>query len=550
MKASLVNRLWLLSSRRAAREFHRAAHHVTETQSRLLRHYLAHNRNTAYLTEHTTRNTQYATLPLTTYDDHLPYIQRIANGETNILTSEPVCLFELSSGSTAASKMIPYTRTLQSEFGRGLSAWIHDLYTHHPTLKAGPAYWSISPLTDGPRQTRGGIPIGFEDDSAYLGPLGALMESVLAVPNLVKHIRDVSVFRYVTLLFLLRCENLRLISVWNPTFLTLLLAPLPEWWDALLKDISDGTVSPPVPLDENIHRALLNKFPRNTQHATRNIQRARDLSQFQPTDYTSIWQHLALISCWADGASEAYAQDLQTQFPHVKIQPKGLLATEAFVSFPLVGKTGGALAITSHYFEFLTDTGDILLAHQLEKGRTYSVVVTTGGGLYRYQLNDIVEITDFHHQIPCLKFIGKADHISDHFGEKLSEQFVANVLEGLFKKNHITPIFAMLAPEEDDDFHYTLYLELPNHTTTQPPNHLTTELDTVLRENFHYDYCRRLGQIGEARLVQVTRGAESYTQACRARGQKLGNIKPSILQKTTGWSQWFEQKSPLPLGEG
>jgi hypothetical protein len=229
----------------------------------------------------------------------------------------------------------------------------------------------------------------------------------------------------------------------------------------------------------------------------------------------------------------------------VTIQPKGLLATEAFVSFPLVGKTGGALAVTSHYFEFLTETGDILLAHQLEKGKNYSVIVTTGGGFYRYQLNDIVEVTDFYYQIPCLKFIGKADYISDHFGEKLNEQFVANTLERLFNKNQITPTFVMLAPEEDGDFHYTLYLELPNQQTLELTNHLTTELDFALRENFHYDYCRRLGQLGEVRLVQVTRGAEVYIQACQARGQKLGNIKPAILQKSTGWREWFEQESQL-----
>lgn len=31
------------------------------------------------------------------------------------------------------------------------------------------------------------------------------------------------------------------------------------------------------------------------------------------------------------------------------------------------------------------------------------------------------------------------------------------------------------------------------------------------------------------------RAAETYLRACMVRGQKLGNIKPSVLQKTTGW---------------
>ena len=132
-------------------------------------------------------------------------------------------MFELSSGSTAASKLIPYTDELKAEFQRGIAPWIYNLYTSIPDLQGGPAYWSITPLTDGKRFTEAGIPIGFESDSEYLGLLGKwLADSVMAVPNAVKNISNVDSFRYVTLLYLLRQPDLRLISVWNPTFLSLL----------------------------------------------------------------------------------------------------------------------------------------------------------------------------------------------------------------------------------------------------------------------------------------------------------------------------------------
>lgn len=526
MNAAFANRLWLLTSRRAARDFHHAAGRVAETQSRLLRNYLSRNRETVYLAERGTP------IPLSRYEDYIPYIERIANGEKNILTSEPVQMFELSSGSASASKMIPYTHSFKREFQRGLSTWISDLYTHHPALIGGPAYWSISPLTEGRRRTPAGIPIGFEEDSEYLGPLGSLVESALAVPNRVKHIRDVAAFRYVTLLFLLRCEGLRLISVWNPTFLTLLLAPLPEWWDSLLEDIAGGTItlpSSPSPI-YNLQSPV-----------SPNPVRACFLSGIHPTDYASIWKQLALISCWADGASETYAKELQSKFPHVTLQPKGLLATEAFVSFPLIGKSGGALAVTSHYFEFLTDSGDVFPAHQLEKGKNYSVVVTTGGGLYRYQLNDIVEVTGFYGQVPCLRFIGRADRVSDHFGEKLNEQFAANVLDRLFAKHSLSPAFFMLAPEDDNGFRYVLYIEGRGCGSG-----LAGELDDALRANFHYDYCRKLGQLEAAQVVPVIRGAETYLHACQARGQKLGDVKPGILQITTGWGERFSRGFALP----
>ncbi len=419
MNPNFANRLWLFTSSKAAKDFHKASHHIAETQTRILQNYLTQNQQTEYIYKYTSKQgiTNHQ-LPITTYEDYLPYIQRIANGETNLLTKDPVQLFELSSGSTSASKMIPYTPTLKREFRLGLSTWIYDLYTHHTDLITGPAYWSISPLTAGARRTPAGIPIGFEEDSAYLGFFGSILESsLMAVPNFVKHIQDVDDFRYVTLLYLLRCESLRLISAWNPTFLTLLLASLEYWWDSLLKDLADGTIT--LPHQSLIPNIQLPKSP----------SRASTLSKLSQTDYANIWKNLSLISCWADGASKLYTKELQARFPNVIIQPKGLLATEAFVSFPLTGYEGGALAITSHYFEFLTEHRDILLAHQIEKGKTYSVIVTTGGGLYRYQLNDIVEVTDFYNQIPCIKFISKADNVSDYFGEKLNEQFVANVLK-------------------------------------------------------------------------------------------------------------------------
>ena len=59
----------------------------------------------------------------------------------------------------------------------------------------------------------------------------------MAVPAAVRHVQEMEAFRYLTLLALVRSGSLRLISVWNPTFLTLLVDRLPEWGDALARDL-------------------------------------------------------------------------------------------------------------------------------------------------------------------------------------------------------------------------------------------------------------------------------------------------------------------------
>jgi hypothetical protein len=511
----------------AWRRFQRAANRVEETQAAILRRYLQANRDTEFGRKYRFAGIASASqfqknVPLTTYDDYGEYIRRIGEGEERILTTEPVRMFELSSGSTAASKLIPYTRTLKAEFQRGIGPWIYDLYTNIPDLRQGPAYWSVTPLVEGKRSTPAGIPIGFESDSAYLGLLGRwLADSVLAVPNDVKNISDMDSFRYVTLLSLLRQPQLRLISVWNPTFLKLLLAPLSDWWERLLDDIAYGTDSRG---DANLHFSP-------------DPERARALRGLSPTDMESLWPHLRVISCWMDGASASYARRLLELFPGAHWQGKGLLATEAFVSLPILGMDGSVLSINSHFFEFVDDTGGTYLAHQIQKGKNYSVVITTGGGFYRYQLHDVVEVVAYCGQIPCIRFAGKADHISDWFGEKLEERFVAGVVEHLLAKYALSSSFAMLAPEDADGFRYVLYLESQRFVEK-----LSEDLDLALRANFHYDYCRKLGQLQAAEVVYVLNGAETYLNACQARGQKLGNIKPSVLQKKTGWRNWFVSK--------
>src|SRR5205085_4734172 len=117
-----------------------------------------------------------------------------------------------------------------------------------------------------------------------------------------------------------------------------------------------------------------------------------------------IWPRLALISCWADAAAGQFLAELRQLFPEVEIQPKGLLATEGFVSFPLTDKPGAALALRCHFFEFEELGGRCRLAHELDRGGRYRVVVTTAGGLYRYQLGDEVEVVGFLHQCPLIRF--------------------------------------------------------------------------------------------------------------------------------------------------
>jgi hypothetical protein len=329
-------------------------------------------------------------VPLSNYEAYAEAVQRIGEGQRHVLTHDPVTLFEPTSGTSAGEKLIPYNAPLRRQFQRAVAAWVFDLLWHRPPLRTGRAYWSISPAIANDRRTPAGIPVGFDDDAAYLGGVERkLVEQLLVVPSAVTRLADIESFHYCTLWFLLQAADLTSISIWNPSFLLSLLMPLETWHERLCLDLRQGAPQPPAGhLPESIGVQARRRGPLDRRSTE--LERIFQSSGTLADKLRRVWPKLTLISCWADAGAAPLAGELGDLFPGVEIQPKGLLATEAAVSFPLLGYPGAALAVRSHFFEFqeLTSAERIRLAHELELGGRYNVIVTTGGGLYRYQLRD------------------------------------------------------------------------------------------------------------------------------------------------------------------
>ncbi|MCX6956550.1 MAG: GH3 auxin-responsive promoter family protein, partial [Verrucomicrobia bacterium] len=345
-----------------------------------------------------------------------------------------------------------------------------------------------------------------------------------------RHVADLESFRYITLLCLLRQPGLRLISVWHPSFLTLLLDALPAAWPTLLDDLRGGTCRGAGPLPASV-RAALNLRPAPA--------RAAQLAGVGPLHPTAIWSELRLVSCWGDAHAAGALAALRARLPGVLLQAKGLLATEAFVTVPFAG--AHPLALCSHFFEFIDENAGIRQAHELVRGQTYEVVVTTGGGLWRYRLGDRVEVAGFVARTPSLRFLGRAGHGSDLCGEKLAEEFVAHVLAAVVASHALAPKFALLAPSpEATPPCYTLFIEAP-----AVPVGLARQLDSALRTNPHYALCRDLGQLGALRVATVAaRGYERFFAAELARGARLGEIKPVALSRRTDWARHLTASFP------
>lgn len=541
-----ANILWFVYTALRARRFKQTCVSVEKIQTQILLDILAKNGKSAIGRTYRFDSLQsiaafQQAVPMQTYEDVEPYIAEIALGVPHVLTEDPVQRFGVSSGSTGASKLVPYTQRLVSEFQEGIDPWIYLLMKAHVQILGGKAYWSITPIGTQERYSAGGIPIGFDDERSYFGPLAQwVLKTVLAVPAELALVQDIDVFRYTTLRFLLQERSLAWVSVWNPTFLTLLVEPLERWFALLIEDVRQGTLSVDLKVAPEIDvviRGSLKALPR----------RANELERIRAGTTEciceAIWPNLRVVSCWAHGSARDSLKEVYRVFPHASVQPKGLLATEAFVSFPFSGEMS-ALSIRSHFFEFedVLD-GRILLAHQLQLGGVYSVVVTTSGGLYRYQLNDLIEVLGFEAECPLMRFVGRKDKVVDLFGEKLNEEFVRSVVLEALERLYLTTAYVMVAPDAScGSVAYTLYVQFEYDVVAGTLKDLCHNVEVVLRENFHYDYCRRLGQLEHCRVFLIASGEDAcgtYLTACVRQGQRMGDVKHTMLHPHQYWSREF-----------
>jgi GH3 auxin-responsive promoter len=527
-----LNHVMLGGFRRAAREFERALGEPERKQREILLQLLQRNATSLYgkkyffdsirsIEEYQQR------VPVVAYDDLAPWIERIKTGETGVLTTEPVLMFEKSSGSASAAKYIPYTRTLRAQFQAALGPWMRDMYGTFGGIDLGCAYWLVTPLCRDREITSGGIPVGFESDIEYFGRAHRwIIGKTMAIPPELGRVTDLENCIYLTLLYLLQARALAFISVWNPSLLLILLEKLEQYGDRLVDDLLSGDTDVASPLPSSIS-SRLRREPYQAEKLRAMLRRGR-------IEATVLWPQLRLISCWTSAESARVIPELEQRFPGVAVQSKGLLATEGVVSIPIEAYGGCVAAVTSHFPEFIDERGDCRLLSELEKGRDYSVLLTTGGGLWRYRLGDRVRVKAFASRTPILEFLGKEDSVGDLRGEKLNALFVANLLAGFDSCR--SALFAVLAPSDAAVPHYTLFLESP---VCEPD--LALRLDEKLQANPHYRYCREIGQLARLRLFRIRRGGrEAFLKQCEVLGQRAGAVKLASLNKQAGWERVFE----------
>ncbi len=512
MKVTALNLAWAVTRRASVRRFRAALLHPARAQERWLEDFLRANEGTAYGRAQgyasITSVTQFKQrVPVTSYEDLAPWIERVEGGEREVLTREPVLVLERTSGSIAGPKHLPYTAGLLSDFGAATGPWLDDLTHAFPRLLTLKHYWSLSPASRDPEVTRGGLRVGLADDTEYFDAATRFaMKRLFAVDGAVGQLRDVDVWRTRTLEQLIATEDLGFISVWNPSFLTLLMQELVARWPTYVY---------PLP-------------PKRRASIEDRLEKAGAFVG------EAIWPRLQVISCWTDAWASHALPGLRKFFPTTPVQGKGLLATEGVVSIPLWGVRAPVAAVASHFLEFQSlEDERVRGVHELREGEAYAPLLTTRGGLARYRLSDQVRCVGYHLRAPMLRFEGRIDRGSDLRGEKLNATFVEAAVKQTLAFHPAA--FALVAPDlSAEPPRYVVYVE-----GAQDPDRLAAELEQRLNEALHYRYARELGQLGPLTARAVTHGEQNFLKELVRRGARLGDIKPSAFDPRPIWSDVF-----------
>lgn len=523
-------------NRTAWRALEKASLDVAEAQERVLHGILQQNRNTVFGQRHhfATVNSiaDYQRLcPVQSYDSLRPYIDEQENTGNPAITAEAAVFYAQTSGTTGAAKLLPVTPTMLKQIKRQQAL-------------AGFLQYRACP------QAFGGALLGItgaaeEDQTASgktIGAISGVMYEMLPWPMKRKFILPPGIFsikdhltKYLLILRLaLADRDITYIATANPSTLVLLLELAHTHRDELLTGIETGQWPAERPLPPNVAKAMKRKLRPN--HA-----RAVELRALFATRnrlmISDIWPHVALLATWTGGNCRIPLQAIKAQLPErAETMDLGLLASECRTTLTVETDTSSGLPVfTDYFFEFVERARwddkqpEFLPLDQLEQGNEYYLFVTTTGGLYRYEMNDIVTVTGHRNDVPLIEFLQKGRGVTNITGEKLYEKQVTRATAELAAQCSLEiPFFIVLADRITG--HYEFYFEL-NGPIAPDPLELGRLLDSnFCQQNDEYKQKRASGRLKPLQARQLKPGTATHFRAHMVKhGQKDGQFKALCL---------------------
>ena len=546
---SLAGKLIAFVGKQSARRFDEATRDPRRTQTELLLGMLRRNADTEYGRRYNfASNNSIADyqkqVPLITYADIQQDMEQVAGGAKNVFTAEDPMMFAQTSGTTGKPKFIPVTPTDQGRAHKDqMRTWLYHAQKAHPGILDFKVVSMVSPAIEG--YTESGVPFGSTPGHIYKNMPGVVRRAY-SIPYEVFEIEDYQA-KYYTIMRISLEHDVHFLATANPSSILQLMDKANEYSEDLIDDIRSGKLSSQQDVEPAIRQLVEKRLRPNPKRAAQlEAMRSRRDGRLVPGDY---WPGLGLIGCWKGGTVGHYLEKFDPWFNPdgtrpVPVRDWGYLSSEARGSIPLSDEDSkGVLTVATNFFEFVAvdeveakpdnpESWPFLTVADLEMDGEYYIFVTTTSGLYRYDINDVIQVAGRYQQTPEIVFLRKGRGMTNITGEKLSVNQVIDGVQRAARASGLIP--AHFKAEADTDRScYILRVEFAGHTGEEQQLAFLQEVDRYLKEvNIEYKAKRDSSRLG-APVMHVMREGwyERGRRLLAASGKRVFQAKTEVLSR-------------------
>jgi len=546
---SLAGKLIAFVGKQAARRFDAATRDPLRTQSELLLNMVRKNADTEYGRRYGFASIKTVAdyqkqVPVVTYADIERDMERVVAGEKNIFTAEDPVMFAQTSGTTGKPKFIPVTPTDQGRaHSDQMRTWLYHAQKAHPGILDYKVVSMVSPAVEG--HTSSGLPYGSTSGHIYKNMPG-IVRRAYSIPYEVFEIEDYQA-KYYTIMRIALEHDVHFMATANPSSILQLMDKANSYSEELIRDIRDGTLSRDQNVEAAIREDVEKRLKANAKRASQLQQmRARRGGMLVPGDY---WPDLGLIGCWKGGTVGHYLEKFDQWFNPdgrrpVPVRDWGYLSSEARCSIPLSDQgSKGVLTVGTNFFEFVAvdavesnpenpEAWPFLTAADLEMDGEYYIFVTTTSGLYRYDINDVIQVAGRYQQTPEIVFLRKGRGMTNITGEKVSVNQVIDAVQNASRVTGLVPAH-FKAEADTERSRYILRVEFAGHTEERQQVEFLREVDRYLKQvNIEYKAKRDSARLG-APVMHVMREGwyERGRRELAASGKRVFQAKTEVLSR-------------------
>lgn len=465
-----------------------------------------------------------------------PYVERHKNGEENVLFPGKPNMYATTSGTTNEPKWIPMThKYLKDVYGKMSHIWTWNFIKHRNRVFAGHLFTTVGKECE-----------GYAPDGTIFGAVsGVLVRDIPQIikkhytaPACVMSIPDYAARNYTLMRLALQHRDVTLWATANPSTILELLRTLNENTEEMIQDIEYGTISDLFEIPYYIREELYAYVSPKPERAAELRQILQEKGKLEPRDF---WPWLQYLSTWKCGNTKIYMDKYMDQFDWDKTfyQELGYIATECRFGFSLDDTNESVLFPQFHYYEFVEESEldspnkNFLQIYQLEQGKRYCAYVTTYSGLFRYNMNDLIEVGGKFKNTPTIHMISKVNGIVSLTGEKLYEpQFLDAVHKAEEDTGIKTKFFVGFADVKESKYHF--YYEFEDETINRKTAETFTQVvdQHLQRINLEYESKRQSFRLHAPETHILLRDAYArFKAACLEDGFRDGQFKFNLLMQ-------------------